>query len=246
MRQLADDLNRALIEELTRTGKLTALAWRAAFEAVPRHVFAPRFTMPDNMGGATIDRSDRAQRERWLRSVYHDEALLTDFDEHALPTTSCSAPSAVATMLESSEATDGDSVLEIGTGTGWSAGLLAQRLGSSLDPAILRGRAFAFFAQLTMPGTQAHHIRIKGAHPTYFCLTDPHTHAWARVEDSSGTARPVTQGGDRHLWNELEVTHELWQHLQQPNPADFTITLTPNGQQIVTLPTTNQAWALPL
>ncbi|HZA05573.1 MAG TPA: hypothetical protein VE617_13495, partial [Propionibacteriaceae bacterium] len=74
------------------------------------------------------------QREDWLRAVYHKEALLTDFDEHGIPTTSCSAPSVVATMLESSQASEGDTVLEIGTGTGWTAGLLAHRLGSDAVP----------------------------------------------------------------------------------------------------------------
>jgi protein-L-isoaspartate O-methyltransferase len=83
-----------------------------------------------NLGGQALDATDRAQRADWLRAVYHNEALLTDFDQHDIPTTSCSAPSVVAVMLESSQASDGDTVLEIGTGTGWTAGLLAHRLGS--------------------------------------------------------------------------------------------------------------------
>src|SRR5207244_12536299 len=62
-------------------------------------------------------------------TLFRSEALLTDFDEHDLPTTSCSAPSVVSTMLESSRVAEGDSVLEVGTGTGWTAGLLVQRLG---------------------------------------------------------------------------------------------------------------------
>lgn len=130
LRQLADDLNCALIEQLVAIGKLTTPAWRAAFEAVPRHLFTPRFTLPMNIGGHTLDGTDPAQREDWLRAVYHNEALLTDFDEHDIATTSCSAPTVVATMLESSQASEGDTVLEIGTGTGWTAGLLAHRLGS--------------------------------------------------------------------------------------------------------------------
>src|SRR5207248_3375392 len=75
------------------------------------------------------DARNSAQREEWLRAAYHNEALLTDFDENNIPTTSCSAPSVVAIMLEASQASEGDTVLEIGTGTGWTAGLLAHRLG---------------------------------------------------------------------------------------------------------------------
>lgn len=123
--QLADELNHALIEHVTTAGHLTTPAWRAAFEAVTRHLFAPRFTLPDNLGRQTLDATDRAQREEWLRAAYVNDALLTEFDEHDIPTTSCSSPSVVATMLESSQAAEGDTMLEIGTGTDWTAGLLA-------------------------------------------------------------------------------------------------------------------------
>jgi protein-L-isoaspartate O-methyltransferase len=116
---------------------------------------------------------------------------------------------------------------------------------TNLDPAALRERAFAFLAQLAMPGTQAGPVRVKGG-PTYFCLADPRSQAWARVETGTGTDRSVTQGGDRHLWDELEATHELWHRLHQPRPENFTITITPDGQQVVTLPDTDRSWTLPL
>lgn len=130
LQQLADELNHALIEHVATSGTLTTPAWRAAFQAVPRHLFAPRFTLPDNLGRQTLNAADSAQREEWLRAAYHNDALLTEFDEHDIPISSCSSPSVVATMLESSQAAEGDTVLEIGTGTGWTAGLLAHRLGS--------------------------------------------------------------------------------------------------------------------
>ncbi|MGW3993927.1 methyltransferase domain-containing protein [Amycolatopsis sp. NPDC004772] len=128
--ELAVSLNHALIERLTASEKLVTRAWRTAFEDVPRHLFAPRFTLPDNLGGHALDIADSAHRMEWLRAVYHDEALLTIFDECDMATTSCSAPSVVAIMLEASQATEGDAVLEIGTGTGWTAGMLSHRLGS--------------------------------------------------------------------------------------------------------------------
>ena len=143
LRALADELNHALIEQLTSRGELTTPAWRAAFEAMPRHLFAPRFTLPQNLGGHTHDITSTlvdatsatsvdgaARREEWLRAVYRNEALLTEFDETGVATTSCSAPSVVATMLEASQTTDRDTVLEIGTGTGWTAALLTHRLGA--------------------------------------------------------------------------------------------------------------------
>lgn len=388
LRQLADDLNHALIEQMVAQGDLAAPAWRTAFETVPRHLFAPRFTLPQNLGGQTHDvnaATDSAQREEWLRAVYHNEALLTDFDEHGIATTSCSAPSVVAIMLETSQTTDGDAVLEIGTGTGWTAALLASRLGSEavtsvditaqcvtqardrldrlgltpnlavtdgylgyadrapydriistaalrkvpsawlgqvrsggtiltdlrgnfagnlalltvdkgtaaqgrflpetvrfmplrsdeqpfrllpelsakavkapgaqrtthLDPATLRRSTFGFLAQLALPGTQAGLVIDKDdphGPTTYFCLTDPRTHAWARVDTDTTAAadRQVTQGGDRRLWDELEHAHELWVSLGQPAPHTFTISITPNGDQIVDHPDADRPWSLPL
>jgi protein-L-isoaspartate(D-aspartate) O-methyltransferase len=379
LEQLAAELNTALIEQMMSKGTLSSPDWRAVFEAVPRHRFVPRFRLPSNLGGQTLDAADSAQREDWLRAVYHDEALLTEFDEDGIPTTSCSAPSVVAIMLESSQISEGQSVLEIGTGTGWTAALLAYRLGSgavtsvdisatcvaearerldvlglsptlaagdgyqgyeprapydrvmataslrqvppawlnqvrpdgkiltdlrgnfagnlalltvhadqsvdgrflregvnfmplrseqqpwvvdrsaqavsasgesrptSLDPATLRKRDFAFFAQLSLPGTRMETIRVKGG-PMYFCLTDPHSEGWTRTElaADSDDERQVTQGGDRRLWDELETAHELWQRLNQPQPEHFTISISPPGEQVVSLPGADRSWSLPL
>nr|WP_225956780.1 methyltransferase domain-containing protein [Amycolatopsis lexingtonensis] len=381
---MADDLNRALVEQLVAKGALTTPAWRAAFEALPRHLFAPRFTLPDNLGGQFHDAADSAKREEWLRAVYHNDALLTDFDEQGVLVSSCSAPTVVATMLEQSRATEGDSVLEIGTGTGWTAALLSRRLGpesvtsvdvnpayvdqarkrlgglglaptlsiadgylgyqlrapydriiataslrqvppawlaqvrrggtiltdirgafagnlacltvdtnqsahgrflptrlnfmplrspeqpfrqqpalfsravheagedrtTRLAPTVLRerGRVFAFFAQLAMPGTESGHVKVQDG-PMYFCLTDPPSGSWARVEATTGDPaadRQVTQGGDRPLWDELEAAHELWLQLRQPHPEDFTILVTPDGEQVVTHPAADKRWSLPL
>ncbi|HEX7662522.1 MAG TPA: hypothetical protein VF444_23910 [Pseudonocardiaceae bacterium] len=105
----------------------------------------------------------------------------------------------------------------------------------------MRERAFRFFAQLTLPGTRAGPVIVRGG-PMYFCLTDPASQAWTRV-DATNT---VTQGGTRRLWDELETAHDLFERLGQPNPQDFTITITPDGHQIVNLPRTARSWHLPL
>ncbi len=130
LQHLADELNQGLIEELVRKGTLSSPAWRAAFAAVPRHLFVPRFTLPDQVGRPALDVADLDRREDWLRAAYQAKPLLTDLEELGIATTSCSAPAVVAIMLESSEVAEGQSVLEVGTGTGWTAGLLAHRLGS--------------------------------------------------------------------------------------------------------------------
>jgi hypothetical protein len=58
--------------------------------------------------------------------------------------------------------------------------------------------------------------------------------------------RPVTQGGDRRLWDELEATYDLFQRLGQPRPENFSITLASDGHQAVDLPGAARSWSLPL
>ncbi|MEV1240480.1 methyltransferase domain-containing protein [Nonomuraea sp. NPDC049750] len=111
--------------------------WRAAFHAVPRHLFIPdrAWCDPDDGPGFLIDRT--ADPETWLNIAYSNTAIVTQLDDGATDldqglgdyTSSASAPAVVAAGLRLLDPYDGDEVLEIGTGTGWTAGLLASRLG---------------------------------------------------------------------------------------------------------------------
>lgn len=135
---LAAELNAALADELEAEGWLCSPAWRAALEQVPRHHFVPRFEVAAGLGGGSYDGTDPTQREAWLRKVYENKALITRTGEHDIPTSSCSAPAVVLGMLELLEVEEGHAVLEIGTGTGWNAGLLAARLGSEVVTSVDR------------------------------------------------------------------------------------------------------------
>src|SRR5260370_42315594 len=54
---------------------LTEPVWRAAFEAVPRHLFVPRIYRD---GGATIlNGADPATHADWLDAAYSDDSLGT-------------------------------------------------------------------------------------------------------------------------------------------------------------------------
>ncbi|MBV9013847.1 MAG: hypothetical protein JO272_17720 [Pseudonocardiales bacterium] len=44
-------LRRRLVAELVDKGAITSPEWRAAFEAVPRHVFVPKFFLRTDGGG---------------------------------------------------------------------------------------------------------------------------------------------------------------------------------------------------
>lgn len=104
---------------------LTDLKWRAAFEDVPRHAFVPRFY---DDAGKVIDRADPKMFAEWFAAVHKDRALVTQRTT-GTATSSASQPSVMAVMLEALAIEDGMNVLEIGTGTGYNAALMAHRLG---------------------------------------------------------------------------------------------------------------------
>ncbi|MFH8405040.1 methyltransferase domain-containing protein [Streptomyces sp. NPDC018019] len=129
-----------LVRQIRAAGGLGDPRWHAAFEDVPRHLFVPYFFVATARGYQRLSGSDPdpERRARWLEGVYTDGPLATYLRDGELVSTS-SQPSLMAMMLEDlrvEEAEDagppgtGCRVLEIGTGTGYNAALLAHRLGA--------------------------------------------------------------------------------------------------------------------
>jgi protein-L-isoaspartate(D-aspartate) O-methyltransferase len=127
---------RRLAAELVDRGVLDP-AWRSAFEDVPRHLFVP-----------TAYAADGTPRPDLADALYRDESLITQVAHvpstgHTVPTSSSTRPSLMARMLGLLDAAPGDTVLEIGTGTGYNAALLCHRLGSDavtsidIDPTLI-------------------------------------------------------------------------------------------------------------
>lgn len=125
--------DRLLDRVARRLGRPVRPEWREALRAVPRHLFLPaRLWLRDGDGGHEL--CDRGvEPERWWEAVWTDAPLVTDFtrasDGTREPSSSASAPSTVIRMLQDAWLDDGARVLEIGTGTGFNAALLAHRLG---------------------------------------------------------------------------------------------------------------------
>jgi methyltransferase of ATP-grasp peptide maturase system len=139
------ELRAALAERLANRGAIRSAAWRAVFERVPRHVFVPSFQYYDGLNHHVVDGAVPDQRGAWLAGVYSDEALVIRYDEvnPTTPASSSSMPTLMAVMLEALGVDDEDSVLEIGTGSGYNAALLCERLGSEhvttidIDPGLV-------------------------------------------------------------------------------------------------------------
>ncbi|MQS14924.1 methyltransferase domain-containing protein [Streptomyces kaniharaensis] len=128
-------LLRAVGDEL---GGPVPTEWKEAIKAVPRHCFLPeRIWLEDGDGGYAPCDIQR-DPERWFEAAYSDVPVVTqvndgvepDGPDDVWPSSSASAPSIVVRMLQDLDVKPGMNVLEIGTGTGWNAALLAHRLGA--------------------------------------------------------------------------------------------------------------------
>ncbi|MGH3972347.1 MAG: methyltransferase domain-containing protein, partial [Pseudonocardiaceae bacterium] len=168
---------RVLVDQLTDRGELTP-AWRESFLAVPRHRFIPDTIWLPN--GRSLSPLRRGEDPRgWLDRAYDRDFVVIqvddgnpDDDQGRDITSSASHPGVVAVMLAALDARPGMSVLEIGTGSGYNAALLAARLGADhvttieIDPqlaaharAALTTTGFDRVAVITGDGARGHPAR---------------------------------------------------------------------------------------
>jgi protein-L-isoaspartate(D-aspartate) O-methyltransferase len=112
-RTSSERLRSRLVKDLRGKGVIASDAVQAAFLAVPRERFIPE-----------------AATEHGLEAIYRDQAIVTKRDPRGIPLSSSSQPALMAKMLELLAPRPGDRVLEIGTGTGYNAALLAEMVGS--------------------------------------------------------------------------------------------------------------------
>ncbi|QMU76838.1 methyltransferase domain-containing protein [Streptacidiphilus sp. PB12-B1b] len=146
---------RALAGQLVGGGHLTP-EWLPAFVGVRRDLFLPdRVWLRDDTGPyRALDRA--TDPDGWWQAAYSDRPVVTQVEDGAdaetsnEPSSSASMPRVVARMPHQLAVEPGMTVLEIGTGTGYNAALLAHRLGGGhvtsvdIDPAVLEGARRAF------------------------------------------------------------------------------------------------------
>jgi protein-L-isoaspartate(D-aspartate) O-methyltransferase len=120
---------------------------KRALRAVPRHLFIPPVALA-GLSRVTLVIDREADADGWWDAVYSRMAIVTQLDDGITPllsvigedgsvnlaamidyTCSNSSPSTVADLLGLLGAAPGHRVLDVGTGTGWTAGLLSHLVG---------------------------------------------------------------------------------------------------------------------
>ncbi|MGA5702938.1 methyltransferase domain-containing protein [Peterkaempfera bronchialis] len=158
-----------LVRFLLDSGALTG-DWAAAFDAAPRAAFLPDLMWPYDMdtgASRSVDRS--ADPAGWEREAYANVPVTIQWDDghHTgpapgrVPTSSASMPSVVSRMLADLDVFPGAHVLEVGTGTGWNAGLLSARLGGQCVVTVEVDRSVAAEARMA--------LKRAGLHPEVVC-----------------------------------------------------------------------------
>ncbi|MDQ3663662.1 MAG: methyltransferase domain-containing protein [Actinomycetota bacterium] len=132
-------LRARMVADLEERGELPS-AWRRAFWEVERHAFIPPLIwrrVPGVEPNDLLPLHRAANPEAWLELAYANAPVDTLVDDGRVAadgtghevSSSASMPTIVAEMLDALDAQPGMRVLEIGTGTGYNAALLAHRLG---------------------------------------------------------------------------------------------------------------------
>ncbi|WP_306522272.1 hypothetical protein [Streptomyces sp. ISL-12] len=173
-------------------------AWRAALDAVPRELFLGDAVFRSSGGRWEHLRRRTAGDDEWLRLVHADKTWVTQVDGIAAvdasgslsgqPTSSSTLPSLVVRMLDLAGVREGDWVLEVGTGTGYSTALLCHRLGDENVYSVEYDARLATAAPIvcTAPGAPPRCSSVTGS-PV---MRKPPSTTPSSPRARSGTSRP--------------------------------------------------------
>jgi protein-L-isoaspartate(D-aspartate) O-methyltransferase len=150
---------------LVERGAISTEPVRRAFATVPRHRFLPTFfygaeqlRLP--LGGETPP-------ARLLDLIYANNSLLTHKGQDGDPSSSSSAPTLMARMLEALQLRPGMRVMEIGAGTGYNAALITEITGAPVTTieagTLAAANATAALAELGLSE------RVQVAHRDGYC-----------------------------------------------------------------------------
>ncbi|WP_327707342.1 methyltransferase domain-containing protein [Streptomyces decoyicus] len=129
----------SLTQQIDRGSVVLSSQLAEAFLNVPRHPFVPVFYRRESERFIPWQITD-GDAQAWLDAVYTDDSLITEVDGvHAeqadpggvtgVPTSSSTAPSLMADMLDALDVNEGDEVYEAGAGSGYNAAMLCHLAG---------------------------------------------------------------------------------------------------------------------
>jgi protein-L-isoaspartate O-methyltransferase len=137
--QAVQALAGALAKNLKEQGLLTQPDWARALKEVPRHLFIPEraWAKPDRHSEAGYRIDLGGDPSVWWAAAYSDSSVVIQADDGAGDpasgqgsySSSVSAPGVVFSFLELLRPDRDDRVLDIGTGSGWTAALLSWWVG---------------------------------------------------------------------------------------------------------------------
>ncbi|MGH3832968.1 MAG: methyltransferase domain-containing protein [Pseudonocardiaceae bacterium] len=113
------------------------------------------------------------------------------------------------------------------------------RTSTALDTStLIDNDSFRFLLQLQLRGargfrsTKVHDPITRTVRPGVFIEALDGSYAEAIADPEVEGQLRVSQVGPRRLWDTVEATHQLWQHLDQPDPDRFGIVANPTTQFI--------------
>lgn len=125
-------------EQLARTlqAKNPALSAKIiqAFGAIPRHPFVDHYYLHEGAGSRKWIKYEQEDSVAWYEQIYQNDALVTHVDQYGRTLSSSSQPGVMACMLQALDVEPGMRILEIGTGSGYNAAILAHLAG---DPSLI-------------------------------------------------------------------------------------------------------------
>jgi protein-L-isoaspartate O-methyltransferase len=200
--------------------------WRPALLAVPRHEFLPDTVWVENGDGASpalVPLRREQDPDRWLRLAYAaDDGVATQVDDGSpsgphgggsLPSSSASAPVIVTVMLAALDAQEGHRVLEVGTGTGHNAALLAHRLGAGQVTSIEIDSDIATHARKALSDAGFGAVRVVTGDGALGYPRAPRMTGWS-------SPRPVTRFLMRG-WSRSGRVGGLWCRGRIPTPVGW-------------------------
>jgi protein-L-isoaspartate O-methyltransferase len=186
----AGHLREQLIAELVADGTVDP-EWVVTLREVPRHLFVPDtiWQVDPNRGGRLVALRRTEDPHRWLQLAYADAPVDTQVDDGHLAadgtgwevTSSASQPSVVTDMLSALELEPGMRVMEIGTGTGWNAALLAHRVGAANVTTIEIDAHVAAGARAALDGAGYRQVTV---------ITGDGALGWPRAARTTGSSPP--------------------------------------------------------